>query len=126
MIDLDLNLRKDERGLLGFLELPFTSRRFALTSAVNVDSRKGGHALKFSEEIIFLISGSCQISTHEIDGSMAHRNLLDIGKGILIKPMVYRELSRFSTNCVLLHCYSMSYNPQEYIYSPKELIEYRV
>ena len=126
MTQLPITINRDSRGLLGFLELPFVSRRWALTCSVNFNADRGGHALKCTSEIIVLLSGSCRLSLSNEAGILQSIDLIRLDSAILVEPLVYRTLSNFSSNCVLLHCYDRYFDPSEYIHSKEELLHYCV
>ena len=126
MNELIIKTKKDYRGLLGYLELPFVSKRWAITSELAPNSTRGGHALKYTTEMIFLLSGSCRLTVSNGSDLFRSIDLRQIDKGILIEPRIYRTLSMFSSNCVLLHCYDRTFDPKEYIYNENELIDQHV
>jgi dTDP-4-dehydrorhamnose 3,5-epimerase-like enzyme len=115
-----LNLPKilDERGNLSFFQnenqIPFEIKRVYWVYDVPGGETRGGHAFKYSQEVIVALSGSFDVVLH--DGTKEHRFHLNRSYyGLYIPSMCWRHLENFSTNAVTLVVADTSYNEGDYI-----------
>jgi len=115
-----INLPKitDARGNLTFIEgnkhIPFEIKRIYYLYDVPGGEARGGHSHKSLEEIIIALSGSFDLTLD--DGYKKEKYQLNRAYiGVYISPMVWRELSNFSSCSVVLVLASQYYNENDYI-----------
>ncbi len=108
---------KDPRGNLAFLqnsELPFDLKRVFYLFDVPSGSSRGGHALQHTHQIIVPLSGSFEVLLKT--GKEETRVVLNNPtKGLLVPPMIWRELHHFSAGAVCLVLTSKEYDENDYI-----------
>jgi dTDP-4-dehydrorhamnose 3,5-epimerase-like enzyme len=114
-----INLPKisDTRGNLTFLEgsrhIPFEIRRVFYLYDVPDGAERGAHALKKCHQLLLAISGSFDV--HLDDGSTkssVHLNLPH--QGLLVPPLIWREMENFSPGTVCLVLASELYSEADY------------
>ena len=84
------------------------------------------HKARSAEEMyeyVVAVNGSVDITLEDINGRRDYR-LDSKEKGLLIPPDTWDELRNFSPDAVLLVLASHSYNPDTYINSYDEFLEY--
>ena len=107
----------DPRGNLTFIEshqqVPFDIRRVYYLYDVPGGSERGGHAHKQLRQLIIALSGSFDI---QLDDSLNRRTYhLNRGyEGLLICPMIWREINNFSSGAVCLVMASEPYDESDY------------
>ena len=115
---VDLEIKGDERGSLISLEapiVPFEIRRTYFIFETSPDAVRGKHAHRNLEQILIAVSGSCLISTDNgIEKSQYELKTPNVG--LYISGLVWREMSHFSTDCVLMVLASEKYDPTDYIH----------
>jgi dTDP-4-dehydrorhamnose 3,5-epimerase-like enzyme len=96
-------------------ELPFAAQRFFMIDAVPVDAIRGKHAHAHLEEFLVCARGSCVLN---LDDSVASASVvLDSNTaGLYLPPKVYRTLTDFSPNALLVVLASLPYDPDDYVY----------
>ncbi|MFM7182421.1 MAG: sugar 3,4-ketoisomerase [Verrucomicrobiales bacterium] len=115
---LDLPGISDQRGALTYLDpvsgFPFTPVRVFYLHSLPAGARRAGHAVRDCQQLLVMVAGSC---TCEVwDGrESATFHLSDARRGILIPPMIWRELSGFSKDAVCLVLASRAYDESCYI-----------
>lgn len=114
---VDLNEIVDSRGSLHIFErfddIPMDVKRFYILSNLN-DEDRGFHAHKELTQIAVCISGSCIIKLD--DGHKEIDIKLDTpSKGLIIRPMMWREMRDFSKDCLLLVFADEVYDENDYI-----------
>lgn len=83
---------------------------------------RGMHAHKELRQVIIAVAGSCLVSLD--DGYNRSEYILnDPTKGLLLSNMVWREISKISTNCVIMVIASHKYNENDYIRNYNEFID---
>ena len=117
---------KDERGNLTFIEnlkhIPFDIKRVYYLSDIPEGSERGGHAHKKLKQIIIAASGSFDVIID--DGSNQKViNLNQSNEGLLIVPMIWRELKNFSTGAVCLVLASDFYLESDYYRDKEDFIK---
>lgn len=118
---LNLDIKGDKRGSLISLEaplVPFDIRRTYFIFETSPEAVRGKHAHRNLEQILIAVSGSCLITT---DNGI-HRSQYELNKpnvGIYISGLVWREMSNFSSDCVLMVLASQKYDPTDYIHEYK-------
>jgi dTDP-4-dehydrorhamnose 3,5-epimerase-like enzyme len=112
----------DERGSLVAIEIgnqkeiPFDVKRVYYIYRTEEGVSRGYHAHKELKQVVFAISGSCQMVLD--DGTKRSTVTLDSPtKGILIENFVWREMHNFTQDCILLVLASEHYNESDYIRS---------
>lgn len=114
-----LNIPKiaDSRGNLAVIEgdvVPFEIKRVYYLFDVPSDSYRGGHAHKEQYELLIPISGSFTVALD--NGHQKEKVLLNNPtKGLLIKSMVWRELTEFSSGSICLVINSGLFSEEDYI-----------
>jgi dTDP-4-dehydrorhamnose 3,5-epimerase-like enzyme len=98
----------------GERDVPFAIKRIYFLHSVPPAQTRGLHAHKTLTQIAVCVRGSCKIrldngrETADVVLSSPH-------EGILIRPMLWREMSEFSEDCVLLVLASDHYDEADYI-----------
>jgi len=98
----------------GERDVPFAIRRIYFLYGVPADQMRGRHAHKTLTQIAVCVRGSCRFCLD--DGH--ERTELVLSKpyeGLVIRPMMWREMSDFSEDCVLLVLASDAYDESDYI-----------
>lgn len=107
----------DPRGNLTFIEgsdhVPFEIKRVYYLYDVPGGSVRGGHAHKDLNQMIIALSGSFDVLLD--DGSKKEiYHLNSPSKGLLVTPMVWRELNNFSSGSVCLVVASEHFSEEDY------------
>jgi hypothetical protein len=115
---IDLPKISDPRGNLTFVEgvghVPFEIKRVYYLYDVPGGSERGGHAHKQLHQLIISMSGSFDVILD--DGQERRRiHLSRSYYGLLIGPMIWRELDNFSGGSVCLVLASLRYEADDYI-----------
>ena len=114
-----INLPKitDPRGNLTFLEgerhVPFEIKRVFYLYDVPGGAERGGHALKRCRQFLIAMSGSFDVILK--DGREERRIHLNRSYyGLIIPPMIWREMDNFSSGSVCLVLASHGYDEADY------------
>lgn len=115
---IELSIMGDRRGRLISIEqmktIPFKIKRVYYIYATKTDVIRGLHAHKQLEQLAVCVSGSCRMLLD--DGNQKTEVLLDKpDRGLLIKSMIWHEMSEFSTDCVLMVLADEYYDESDYI-----------
>ena len=107
----------DPRGNLTFIEserhVPFALKRLFYLYDVPGGATRAGHALKTCHQFLIATSGSFDVSVD--DGEQAEvRQLNRSHYGLYIPPMIWRELSNFSSNSICMVLASEFYSQDDY------------
>ena len=115
---IDLPKIQDYRGNLTFIEqnshIPFDIQRIYYLFDVPGGAERGGHAHQKLEQLIIPVAGSFSVVID--DGK--ERKTIELNRafrGLYICPMVWRELSNFSSGAVCLVIASRLYEEDDYI-----------
>ena len=108
----------DDRGSLVALEgdvtIPFEIKRVYYLFGTKQDVTRGLHAHLALKQVMLCVTGSCKILLD--DGIDRKTVVLDSPtKGLLVESLVWREMSQFSSDCVLLVIASEHYDESDYI-----------
>jgi dTDP-4-dehydrorhamnose 3,5-epimerase-like enzyme len=123
---LNLKIMGDERGsLIAFEEaqnVPFDVKRVYCIFNTDVNARRGKHAHKDLKQVLFCPTGSCTILLD--DGYKKVEVSLDSpDKGLYIEGTIWREMYKFSPDCVLTVLANDYYNENEYIRNYEEFLK---
>lgn len=108
----------DEDGFLAVIEeerqIPFKIRRIFYEYGVEGTSLRGKHANKNSRFCLIAVSGSCDVIVE--DGKNETIYHLDNPKKVLfLDKMIWKTMTNFLNNCVLLVLSDCLYDKNEYI-----------
>jgi dTDP-4-dehydrorhamnose 3,5-epimerase-like enzyme len=124
---VDFQQHGDERGYLVAVEegkeIPFQIKRvyYIYETAKNV--RRGYHAHKSLQQILFCVHGACTI--HLDDGKECVEVRLDKPyEGLYISNRMWREMYDFTEDAVLMVLASELYDEADYIRDYQEFIDY--
>lgn len=115
---IDLDVKGDARGSLVAIEelrqVPFPIARAYYLFATRPGVVRGLHAHRKLNQLAISVGGSCEMLLD--DGRRrATVALSDPAQGLLMGPMVWREMSSFSADCVLLVLADQPYDEADYI-----------
>ena len=115
----------DARGNLSFIEsnrhIPFEIQRVFYLYDVPGGETRAGHALKTCAQFLIALSGSFEVVID--DGCHKNEYLLNLPyNGLLIPPLFWRELKKFSSGSVCLVLASQPYDESNYIRDYQEFI----
>lgn len=114
---IDLPKVSDPRGNLTFIEgerhVPFCFQRIYYLYDVPGGAERGGHAHLALTQLIIAVSGSFDISLDDgYEKKTFHLNRSY--KGLLVCPMIWRELDNFSSGAVCMVLASNLYDEADY------------
>ncbi len=114
---IDLPKISDPRGNLTFIEggrqIPFDIQRVYYLYDVPGGAERGGHAHKGLTQLIVAMSGSFDVVLD--DGGRRQRFHLNRSyQGLLVCPMIWRELDNFSSGSVCMVLASNLYDEEDY------------
>jgi hypothetical protein len=123
---IDLPKISDPRGNLTFVEggihVPFDIKRVYYLYDVPGGSERGGHAHKALHQLIIAMSGSFDVMLD--DGREKKRfHLARSYYGLYVCPMIWRELTNFSSGSVCLVLASNLYDEHDYYREYGEFIK---
>ena len=108
----------DNRGSLVALEsnktIPFDIKRVYYLFGTKQDVTRGLHAHLALKQVMLCVTGRCKVL---LDNGVARETVtLDSPtKGLLVEGHLWREMSQFSPDCVLLVIASEHYDESDYI-----------
>ncbi|PKV11214.1 sugar 3,4-ketoisomerase [Xanthomonas prunicola] len=117
---IQLHTHGDDRGLLISLEqqrnVPFEIRRVYYLFGTRHGVHRGQHAHRQLNQFAVALHGSVTILLDEGNGHGPSEVVLDDpSQGLLLGRMVWRDLYRFSADCVLMVLADQFYDPGDYI-----------
>ena len=122
-----LTARGDARGLLAIAqlgaELPFIARRVYWIYGTKPGISRGFHAHKRLNQLIVCVVGSVKI--HLTDGK--HEETVDMkafGEALSVGPGLWRVMSDFSHDCVVMVLADRPYEEDDYIRDLAQFKEY--
>jgi len=115
---IPFQIHGDSRGMLvaleGMRDVPFDIRRVYYIFATRDEVRRGQHAHRTLTQLAIAVRGSVTFLLDDGTGP-AEVTLDDPASGVLIGPMVWRELHHFSEDCVVMVLADQHYDPTDYI-----------
>ena len=117
---LDVECFHDERGCLTVLEgnsksVPFEIKRNYILSNVVQGASRGNHGHIKLQQVIVCLQGTVEVELY--DGFSSSVIKLDTpSKGLFVGPMMWRKLSNFALNTVVLVLASEPYSKEDYIF----------
>lgn len=113
-----LAVRGDERGSLvaveGSSSVPFAIQRVYYVYATEPGVTRGFHAHRALNQLAIAVAGSCTMLLD--DGTSRVSVRLDCPEtGLTLGPMIWREMSEFSPDCVLMVLADAPYDETDYI-----------
>ena len=107
----------DPRGNLTFIEggnhVPFALRRIFYLYDVPGGAMRAGHALKSCHQFLIATSGSFDVSVD--DGGQTEQFQLNRSYyGLYLPPMIWREISNFSSNSICMVLASEPFSEDDY------------
>lgn len=105
-------------------QIPFPIKRFYVIRDVpNSKIDRGLHAHKNLEQVLFCLNGSFELGLD--DGQKKWKIFMnDPSKGQFLGKGIWRTMSNFSKDCVLLVVASDYYNEDDYIRDYEEFLKY--
>lgn len=115
---IPLRIHGDSRGSLVALEqernVPFEIRRVYYLFGTKEDVHRGQHAHRRLNQLAVAVRGAVTVLLDDGSGPVAVR-LDDPSEGLLMVPMVWRDLYDFTDDCVLMVLADQYYDPADYI-----------
>jgi hypothetical protein len=123
---IDLPKIADPRGNLTFIEggrhVPFEIKRVYYLYDVPGGAERGGHAHRALHQLIIAMSGSFDVILK--DGTQQQRFHLNRSySGLLICPMIWREIDNFSSGSVCMVLASNFYAESDYYRNYNEFLK---
>lgn len=124
---LDFSPIGDARGWLVSLQgeggIPFAIRRVYYIYGTQPDIRRGMHAHRHLDQVCVCVAGNCNFLLD--DGIRRQVVRLDSpARGLYLSGVIWREMSDFSADCVLMVLASEHYDESDYIRDYDEFIAY--
>ena len=123
---IDLPKINDPRGNLTFIEggrhVPFEIKRVYYLYDVPGGAERGGHAHRALHQLIIAMSGSFDVILK--DGTRQQRFHLNRSySGLLVCPMIWREIDNFSSGSVCMVLASNFYAESDYYRNYEEFLQ---
>ena len=127
IVTFDFEEHGDERGILISLEeqknIPFPIRRCYFMYNTQPDVDRGFHAHKTLRQVLVCVHGSCTIVLD--DGRERKSVALDRpNKGLFIGPGIWRVMTGFTEDAVLMVLADQLYDESDYIRNYDEFLAY--
>ncbi|WP_434989955.1 sugar 3,4-ketoisomerase [Xanthomonas melonis] len=124
---IQLHTHGDDRGLLISLEqarnVPFDIRRVYYLFGTRPGVHRGQHAHRQLTQLAVALHGSVTILVDEGKGDGPTEVVLDDpSQGLLLGRLVWRDLYRFTPDCVLMVLADQLYDPTDYILDYDEFL----
>jgi hypothetical protein len=122
---IDLPLRSDHRGSLGFAQdgdqIPFPVKRIFYTYNIPEGGSRAGHAHRQSHQFLIMLSGSCQM---KIDDGAGRTEVLMNSPQVALytPPLIWLDIDAFAAGSVCLVLASDVYDERDYV---REYSEFR-
>ncbi len=123
---IQLQKHGDDRGALISLEdkrdVPFEIKRVYYLFSTKEGITRGMHAHRNLSQMVIAVRGHCKFL---LDNGRERLELIlnNPAQGLIIESMIWREMSYFSPDCVLMVLASAHYDESDYIRSYKEFLE---
>ncbi len=101
--------------------IPFDIKRVFYIYGVDPEKKRGQHTQKTLKEVVVCLRGKCKIRLEDATGEKTFE-LDRPDTGLYIGPMVWREMSDFSSDCILLAVADQLYDEKDYV---RDYQEYR-
>jgi len=115
----------DEDGSLAVIEeekqIPFKIKRIFYEYGVEKNSLRGKHANKNSRFCLIAVSGSCDVIIEDGNSKITYK-LDKPHKVLYLDKMIWKTMTNFSNDCVLLVLSDCLYDKSEYI---RDFSEYK-
>jgi hypothetical protein len=122
---IKLEEHRDEVGCIYVVEatrhIPFDVKRYYSISDVPEGADRGSHAHRRLEQLIIAASGSFDITLDDGFERRRHR-LSDPGVGLYIGPMIWRDLTNFSSGAIAVVLASRHYEESDYYRDYEEFL----
>lgn len=116
---IDLPKIHDTRGNLTFIEgqnhVPFDIKRVYYLYDVPGGAERGGHAHIALQQLIIAMSGSFDVILDDGHDNRKRVHLNRSYNGLIVGPMIWRELDNFSSGSVCMVLASIPYSEDDYI-----------
>jgi hypothetical protein len=101
------------------IDVPFEIKRIYFLHDVPTGQSRGAHAHKKLIQVAVCAHGSCRF---RLDNGVETAEVLlsKPDEGIVIRPMIWRDMYDFSSDCILLVLASEHYDESDYIRDYKE------
>lgn len=124
---IELKSHGDKRGQLvsieQFKDIPFSIKRVYYIYDTKDGETRGHHAHKSLEQFLVCVKGSCKVKID--DGNIQEEfNLSRPTEGLYISDLIWREMSDFTSDCVLMVLASNVYDESDYIRKYSSFLEY--
>lgn len=123
---LEFNIKGDDRGSLVALEelreVPFEIKRVYYIFDTKAEVSRGYHAHKDLNQLLICLSGSFDLSIDNGEKKVKVR-LEKRNQGVVLGSMIWREMSNFSDDCVVMVLADRIYDPQDYIKDYNKFIQ---
>ena len=114
---IDLPRVQDPRGNLTFIEsarhIPFSIKRIFYLYDVPGGAIRAGHALKSCHQFLIATSGSFDVIVEDGDEKQTFQ-LNRSYYGLYIPPLIWREISNFSSNSICMVLASEFFSEEDY------------
>jgi RimJ/RimL family protein N-acetyltransferase len=117
----------DQRGHLVVAEtnhqIPFLIRRVFYIYGSDPKVVRGQHANRYSQFVLINIQGQSKVKIDPGAGKTTTLALTRPHQGLYLNKMVWKEMSHFSPDSILLCLASHNYDPQEYLRDYQEFLQ---
>ena len=124
---ISLAIKGDVRGNLIAIEqcrdVPFEMSRVYYLFGTQPGVTRGLHAHRQLQQLAIAVAGSCNMLLDDGVKRTTIR-LADPARGLLIRPMVWHEMSDFSADCVLMVVADAPYDEADYIRDYDEFLSF--
>lgn len=118
----------DERGSLVALEeaknIPFSIKRVYYMFDTKDNVTRGYHAHRNLKQVAIALKGSCKFI---LDDAVERREVIlnDPAYGLLLESVIWREITDFSDDCVLMVLADQYYDESDYIRNYDQFLKER-
>jgi hypothetical protein len=115
---IDLPLRSDNRGSLGFAQqgdqIPFPVKRIFYIYNIPQDASRAGHAHRAQHQYLIMLAGSCHVKIDDgIDRAAVLLNSPQVA--LYAPPLMWLDIDGFSTGSICLVLTSDVYDERDYV-----------